>query len=97
MGPIAAAVPEKVSPEVAKAKGCLSCHEGIEDIRDNGSAMMMQIKAIGTGNGDPQGCVVCHGGNPLGLTKEEAHKGAPKGLKESNGPKTFYPDPGSVC
>lgn len=69
-GVAGAAVPEKVSPAVAKAKGCLSCHEGIEDIRDSNSAMMLQIKAIGTGNGDPQGCVVCHGCNPQGLTKK---------------------------
>ena len=37
--------------------GCLSCHEGIEDIRDPGSAMMASIDAMG-------GCVVCHGGDP---------------------------------
>ncbi len=91
-----AAVPEKVSPAVAKEKGCNSCHEGIEDIRDNQSAMMLQIKAIGGGNGDPNGCVVCHGGNPQGLTKDEAHTGSPKGLQEGAGPKMFYPDPGSI-
>ena len=58
--------------------------------------MMLQIKAIGTGAGDPEGCVVCHGGDPKGTTVEAAHKGSPKGLKDGNGPKAFYPDPGSV-
>ncbi len=37
---LAQGVPEKVSPEVAAQKGCLSCHEGIEDIRDPNSPMM---------------------------------------------------------
>ena len=77
-------------------KGCLSCHDGIEDIRDDVSAMMLQIKAIGAANGDPEGCVTCHGGNPEGTTVETAHKGSPKGLKDGSGPKAFYPDPGSI-
>ena len=76
--------------------GCLACHDGIEDIRDDASAMMLQIKAIGAANGDPEGCVTCHGGDPTGTTVEIAHRGAPKALKDGNGPKTFYPDPGSV-
>ena len=76
--------------------GCLSCHDGIEDIRASDSPMMIQIKAIGTGNGDPAGCVTCHGGNPKGTDVETAHKGSPEGLKNGNGPQDFYPDPGSV-
>ncbi|WP_456481129.1 cytochrome C [Oceanithermus sp.] len=90
-----AQVPEKVSPEVAAQKGCLSCHEGIEDIVPPDSGMMAQIKAFGAMAGDPAGCVVCHGGNPQGLTKEEAHSGAPEALS-NRGPQTFYPDPGSI-
>jgi hypothetical protein len=43
-------------------KGCLSCHEGIEDI----SAVMTAADV---------NCVTCHLGNPLGTTKEEAHRG----------------------
>ena len=46
------------------AEGCLSCHEGIEDIRDPNTAMMAMIKAKGAPLGDPAGCVVCHGGDP---------------------------------
>ena len=91
-----AKVPDKVTPEMAKEKGCLSCHEGIESIRQETSAMMLQIKGIGAANQDPAGCVVCHGGNPLGLTANEAHEGSPAALKEGAGPKTFYPDPGSI-
>jgi len=56
---------------------------------------MAQIKAFGAQANDPAGCVVCHGGNPRGLTKEEAHKGAPDALK-GRGPQDFYPDPGSI-
>ena len=90
-----AEVPEKVDPAVAKEKGCMSCHEGIESIREETSAMLAQIKGMGAAQGDPQGCVVCHGGNPQGLTAEEAHAGRTPKAPES-GPKTFYPDPGSV-
>ena len=90
-----AAVPAKVSEEMAKEKGCLSCHEGIEDIREETSAMLAQIKGMGGVQGDPGGCVVCHGGNPQGQTAEKAHQGIPVNASAS-GPKTFYPDPGSV-
>ncbi len=94
-GTAQAAVPEKVTPEVAKEKGCLSCHEGIESIRQAESGMMAAIKALGGPQGDPEGCVVCHGGNPQGLTAEEAHAGVGPAAM-ATGPKTFYPDPGSI-
>ena len=63
--------------------GCLApgkCHSGIEPIRAHDSQMAQQIYQIGSNLGDPNGCVVCHGGNP----KEEkdakiAHSGAPEG------------------
>ncbi len=63
--------------------GCLRCHEGIEPIRAADSGMMEAIARLGTGMGDPAGCVVCHGGNPSARTKAAAHGGK------------FYPDPGS--
>ena len=53
--------------------------------------MMKQIVARGRDVGDPEGCVVCHGGNPAASTKNAAHSGGPGGL----GPQEFYPDPGS--
>jgi len=67
----------------APAVGCLApgkCHAGLEPIRAHDSRMAQQIYARGAELGDPNGCVVCHGGNP----KEEkdakiAHTGAPKG------------------
>ena len=90
----AADVPEKVDPAVAKEKGCLSCHDGIEKFTDGD--MMDQIITLAEDYSDPGGCVVCHGGNPAGLTKEEAHKGSPKDLVEADGPHTFYPDPGAL-
>ena len=73
---------------------CIDCHKGIEDIRENSSAMMMSIKAMGTQHGDGEGCVICHGGNPTADTAEEAHKGKPSTM--TIGPKNFYPDPGSL-
>ncbi len=80
----------------ATEEGCLSCHKGIEAIMPPESPMMQQIQALGAAAGDPEGCVVCHGGNPTATTKEEAHTGAPEMLANGRGPKTFYPDPGSI-
>ncbi|MEN8374064.1 MAG: cytochrome C [Gemmatimonadota bacterium] len=83
------------TPERAATLGCVSCHEGIENIREEGSGMLATIKAFGTGVGDPEGCVVCHGGNPLATSSDEAHQGVPDGISPS-GPTEFYPDPGSI-
>jgi len=67
----------------APGTGCLAsgaCHSVIEPIRAHNSDMAVQIYTRGAILGDPNGCVVCHGGNP----KEEknaklAHQGAPAG------------------
>ncbi len=80
----------------AKKEGCLSCHNGIEDIRDPSSGMLAMIKAIGSSHGDKEGCVMCHGGDPKATTAEAAHKGSPQSLKDNRGPQTFYPDPGAM-
>jgi len=64
--------------------GCLTCHGGIEPIREAGSPMMQQILALGRERGDPAGCVVCHGGDASATTAELAHDG-----------EAFWPDPGS--
>ena len=85
---------ESVSSELAKEKGCLSCHEGIEQFTDG--PMMDVIKALGSSYGDPGGCVICHGGTPNATNKNTAHVDAPKALKNGNGPELFYPDPGSI-
>ncbi len=57
--------------------GCITCHAGIEKIRDDKSGMMVLIKALGSGHGDSEGCVMCHGGDPTAAEAEKAHKGAP--------------------
>ncbi|MCB9554589.1 MAG: cytochrome C [Deltaproteobacteria bacterium] len=91
-------IPEKLKTTTAaraKTLGCLSCHEGIEAIRESSSAMLAMIKGIGAGQGDPQGCVVCHGGNPKATTIDAAHSGAPDSLRQT-GPNAFYRDPGSI-
>ncbi|MFC1995972.1 cytochrome C, partial [Chloroflexota bacterium] len=73
--------------------GCLACHEGLADIREAGSVMLATLKAKGLEAGDPEGCVICHGGNPSETEDEaQAHQGAPDSA-EAEG---FYPDPGSI-
>ena len=65
-------------------EGCLSCHEGIEDIRPQDSDMMRQLKAMGE-------CTACHGGDPTVTgtpDDEEAVQQAHSG--------EFYPDPGNI-
>ncbi len=85
----------QIQAKVDTSKGCMSCHEGIESIREETSAMLAAIKGMGGQHGDPEGCVVCHGGDPKADTAEKAHQGSPNKLAKT-GPKEFYPDPGSV-
>lgn len=66
----------------SEPQGCLTCHQGIEPIREEGSQMMVEILELGEAYDDPGGCTVCHGGDASASEKEEAHAG-------------FYPDPGS--
>ncbi|MCH7826920.1 MAG: cytochrome C [Bacteroidetes bacterium] len=87
---------QTISQIKASKFGCLSCHEGIETVRENNSLMMQMIKGIGASTGDPNGCIVCHGGTPNATTYKEAHSGSPESLKKIDGPKEFYPDPGSM-
>lgn len=80
------------------AGGCTTekCHQGIAGIRSPDSEMMQTIKSNGSQHGDPDGCVMCHGGNSKATEKEEAHKDIPPTLKMAPGPKDYYPDPGSI-
>ena len=73
-----------LAAETEGGGGCLACHRGIEPIREADSEMMRDIFALGRLQGDPDGCVVCHGGDPAAEEKEAAHRG-----------NAFYPDPGS--
>ena len=77
----------------AEGQYCLKCHQGIEPTRPLNSEMMRQILERGAAMGDPNGCVVCHGGNPHETTdKHRAHSGAPKGSPL----KAFTPVPGAL-
>jgi len=74
-----------IAPAQADREGCVSCHEGIENIRDPESAMMKQIMAMGE-------CTACHGGDPAvtGAIDDAA------AAASAHGPEgEFYPDPGS--
>ncbi len=78
------------------SNGCISCHEGIADIRDKNSTMMKEIYQVAHKAGAPgNDCVVCHGGNPEAKEKEEAHKGTLSYFQDHKGPKAFYPFPAS--
>lgn len=70
--------------------GCLSCHSGIMPFAEG--KMMKKIRERGKELGDPEGCVVCHGGTPSAITKEKAHNSSP----QTSGPKRFYPNPGNL-
>ena len=82
--------------QVKRSNKCLSCHDGIEPIRDPDCYMMEAIDGMAedagyTGNN----CIVCHGGNPETTDKKLAHQGSIPYFLENEGPKDFYPDPGS--
>ncbi|MDM8519695.1 hypothetical protein QUF64_06590 [Anaerolineales bacterium HSG6] len=74
-------------------EGCLTCHDGIENIREEDSGMMVALSAMGE-------CTACHGGDPSvtlaegdvisdTATVEAAH--TPTGRLDE-----FFPDPGSL-
>ncbi len=79
------------------ANNCIECHKEIENIRDPKSGMAKAIakKAYKAGFAD-NSCIVCHGGNPKATKKQEAHKGTVAYFLTHEGPKEFYPDPGSA-
>lgn len=79
----------------AAADGCLSCHDGIEKFSEGD--MQKDIEKFGATFGDPQGCTVCHGGNPAETKdKAKAHMGASSELTKKGGPDNYYPDPGAL-
>jgi decaheme cytochrome c component MtrC/MtrF-like protein len=62
----------------AENSGCLTsgCHAGIEPIRQHDSKMAQAIYKKGMEKGDPNGCVVCHFGDPKQVkSKDLAHSG----------------------
>jgi hypothetical protein len=90
------------APHVVEVKhhfsenNCTSCHTGLEHIRAEESGMMQEILEISKTSGNPgNDCIVCHGGNPSTRDQEKAHLGTIKYFKDNEGPKNFYPEPGS--
>jgi hypothetical protein len=85
-----------LSVSVAAYNSCIKCHGAIEHIRDHTSKMMEAIfdKAEQAGY-KGNDCIVCHGGNPRTNDKKRAHKGTVKYFLTHEGPKEFYPAPGS--
>ena len=79
------------------ANKCITCHKGIEDIRDRKSGMMKAILKVANKAGHKgNDCIVCHGGNPTeAKDKNKAHAGTPEYFKVEKGPKEFYPAPAS--
>lgn len=77
--------------------GCTApgCHAGIEPIRQPDTGMMQKILARGRELGDPDGCVVCHGGDPEATEPGLAHHTSNPALAEIGGPDEFYADPAS--
>ena len=79
------------------ANQCIVCHKGIEHIRHGSSGMMQAINEVAEKAGHKgNDCIVCHGGNPKQKSKKYAHKGTVKYFKKNEGPKEFYPAPGST-
>ena len=77
--------------------GCTasSCHAGIEPIRRPETGMFRALVELGQEHGDPDGCIVCHGGDPKASAAAEAHRGAPPSLKAAGGADEFFADPAS--
>ena len=85
-----------IFPDETK-NNCITCHNGIEPIRDPVSGMMQEIYALASESGFKNNeCIVCHGGNPEATTEIKAHQGSIEYFKNNNGPEEFYPDPASV-
>ena len=77
---------------------CISCHGGIEHIREESSGMMQAILEVAQKAGHKgNDCIVCHGGQPQEKKKSFAHKSTVEYFKTNKGPKDFYPAPGNTA
>lgn len=83
--------------DYTKENNCLSCHSGIEHIREKNSEMSIAIahRALEAGFAE-NSCIICHGGNPATKHKNKAHKGTIDYFKSNPGPKEYYPAPAST-
>ncbi len=92
--PVSEARPRKHYSQ--KKSTCTVCHGGIEHIREPESGMMQAILEVADrASIDGNDCVVCHGGRPGLMHVDSAHSGTIDYFKSHEGPKEFYPDPGS--
>jgi hypothetical protein len=81
----------------AQNNSCVSCHKGIEPMRNHSSGMMQEIFKVANKAGFKDNeCIVCHGGNPDTKDPILAHQGSVQGMISLQGPDEFYPDPASV-
>ncbi len=64
---------QKPTP-VLPLEGCLKCHDKIEPMHRYGPTVTGALDKLNNGK-DGMGltCTACHGGNPVAITKEEAH------------------------
>lgn len=87
----------QVDDAVWSNTGCTrtGCHDHVEPIRDPGSEMMQRIRDRGDAFGDPDGCIVCHGGSLEAVAAADAHHGAVPALADEGGPDAFFADPAS--
>ncbi len=85
------------SVDYTKTNNCNLCHGGIEHIRDEKSGMALAIAKKAKEAGFPNNsCIVCHGGNPATKHKSKAHSGTIAYFLTHEGPKEYYPAPGST-
>lgn len=82
--------------DYTKENNCLTCHSGIEHIREESSEMSIAIahRAQEAGYAE-NSCIICHGGNPATKHKSKAHKGTIDYFVSHKGPKEYYPAPAS--
>ena len=95
-----AAIEPPSPPDLARlwsGSGCTasSCHASIEPIRQPDTKMLQRIRERGREFGDPDGCVVCHGGDASATTPAAAHSGTSPELAAAGGPDAFFADPAS--
>jgi hypothetical protein len=58
----------------APLEGCLKCHDKIEPMHRYGPTIAGALDKLDNGkDGVGLTCTACHGGNPVAITKEEAH------------------------
>ncbi len=100
IAPLLLSIPSVISAEAVSTGsadyGCLKCHAGIESIRPPETKMMQGIRELAAKAGyEDVDCIVCHGGNPMAQKAKSAHQGTVPYFIENEGPKNFYPDPGS--